>query len=297
MAKRVSVILGAGLAALAAGCRPDAAPTVVVRSDDVNGVNLEAPDRSIFGLSINKRLGLVTDELALDDGDGILEDEDANRNGVLDPGEDLDGDGLLDDEDLDDNGQFNVVQSDLNGDGVIDGGDEVTATSLFLTASDSARLADLTLNGVMLADETRVNLVAIRLQLGDRAGGFEVGGVIRGDADPLGTLLSEGESFFVGLSVASTRGGELVVQTSTDNLGALAVDDIGDTFTGELNARQTLEFAGLAGFDVDLDGDGVNDAKAIDAGFSAELRGTPVNATSRSVSGLFPLLLFGLTPL
>lgn len=63
------------------------------------------------------------------DGDAILDDEDSNNNGVLDPGEDIDGDGILAREDINGDGNLTPgtfgsidgnVTTDENGQAVVD---------------------------------------------------------------------------------------------------------------------------------------------------------------------------------
>ena len=76
------------------------------------------------GEDINKNgaidVGYYSEDL---DGDGHLDTgEDVNHNGILDEGEDLDGDGYLDlTEDLDRDGRLDIVNEDINGDGLLDG--------------------------------------------------------------------------------------------------------------------------------------------------------------------------------
>jgi hypothetical protein len=167
------------LSMLAVGCggTPPEEPGVTGVVVDVNGANADNSTNAVFGFFELNGLGSFNNEDL--DRDGNLDvDEDANLNGVLDDGEDLDGDGNLDsDEDANGNGVLDREQLDLNGDGVVDGGDTVSGAALFVLTSETDTLcADLATEGFEPTNDANTSVFAFQFKTGAAQTDLATGG-------------------------------------------------------------------------------------------------------------------------
>jgi hypothetical protein len=184
-------------------------------------------------------------------------------NVTRDLGVDLDGDGVAD--------------LDLNEDGVFDARDTtITASLLFLVASDSEALCDNRTGGIALADEISAEVLAIKLDPAGGAGGFAPGELLRGND------LSGAAPLFVGAAFVVFEGGALKVNAFSGGLGALSIDAIDETFSGA--AEDTLIVENAAGEDAEISAD-----------FAAAFRDVSAcDGVSEIAAGFLPLI--GLAP-
>lgn len=141
---------------------PDMVASPVIDPDNVFGFNINFARFDPDGFSEDLDIDLNFDNVTEFDenGDGILNnedidgdgrldvDEDANGNGLLDPGEDLDGDNRLDvNEDLDGNGVLTI--EDLDGDGRRDCGENIFSPCTPEATNRAPITEDLNGNGIL----------------------------------------------------------------------------------------------------------------------------------------------------
>jgi hypothetical protein len=168
---------------------------------------------------------------------------------------------------------LNVQKIDGNGDGTID----VTVSILGVVASDQENICDQIPDATsgVLVDGTTDFRVAVKVELGDVAGGFANNDIVTdggGVGDIVGLFLNKVEG---GVTLMDASDGSLDNQNPDlflDQDGTLTIDSISDQFLTATLTGEVVNFDKIAAIkDTDFDGDGVNDALQLAAGVGIDV--------------------------
>jgi hypothetical protein len=167
-----------------------------------------------------------------------------------------------------------IVTNDLDIDN--DGTQDDSTITFVAVLTDSSTFCDdlntalLTGNNEALGDGLGGNAVLITMvrQVIDAQSDLTNGGNFIGDGDQT--------DITVGFNAADET--TLLVDAQNDGLGSLNLtfDPTNTTFSGNFSSILTLDTSGQQAFDVDTDGDTVNDATAINANISGEFAGAQI---------------------